>query len=65
MDPHTLGLAGAWTGNLWIGNTGKMYPGVSLLTEELAVAGCNQENVVKFTGTAKINAALPAMTTAA
>jgi hypothetical protein len=65
MDPYTLGLDGAWVANLWVGDTGKMHPGVSLLTSDLDEVGCSQDGVVEFDVTAKINATLPALATAA
>lgn len=58
MNPEALGLDVGFTANLWIGSTGKMYGGVVLLTESLALVGCSQEGVVEFDVEAKINSAL-------
>jgi hypothetical protein len=65
MDPFTLGIDGSWVANLWAGSSGKMWPAVALLTEDLDVGACDQENMLKFTVDAKINSALPSLTAAA
>jgi hypothetical protein len=64
-DPDTLALDDAWTANLWIGNTGKMYAAVSILTESLAITACSQDGVVEFDVQGNVNGALPSQTTAA
>jgi hypothetical protein len=59
--PEELGIdqGDEFTADLYIGESGKKYAAVPLITDTLAVMGCTQDNVVKYNLTAYANGVIP------
>jgi hypothetical protein len=64
--PETVGIDSGdeFTADLYIGESGKYYHSVPLISESLSVLGCTQDNVVTYQLTARANGTIPDPTSA-